>query len=774
MATLADSLVSSSARKLGIRKRPDLTARRQHYLGRSYWVVKEPVGLQYYRFQEEEYAILQMLDGQTSLDEIKRRFEADFPPQKITLEELQQFLGMLHRSGLVIADVPGQGIELRRRAKKRRRQELLGALANILCIRFKGFDPERLLNWLYPKLRWMFSPACLALALVMVLAAGTLVAVEFDVFRSKLPAFRDFFSIHNAFWLALMLALTKVLHEFGHGLACKHFGGECHEMGVMILVLTPCLYCNVSDSWMLPSKWQRAAIGAAGIAVELVLASAATFVWWFTEPGMLNYLCLNVMFISSVSTIVFNANPLLRYDGYYILADLVEIPNLRQKATSILSRKAAEWFLGIEPQEDPFLPQRRQVFFVAYSIAAAVYRWIVLASIWWFLYQVFKPYGLQRIGQMIVAASFVSLVGVPLYKIGKFFYIPGRLEKVKKPRMYLSLAGLLAVLAVVFFVPFPHRVHCALEIQPREAKAVYVDVPDGGRIAEDLVEVPGKGRVRVPAEPGQRVDAGEVVAVLGNVDLDLKVAQLEGQLKQYEAKLRGVEQQRFRDPRAGAELPELRKACATLREQLAKKSAERERLTLRAPVAGMVLPPPITPRREAPEAQLPGWSGTPLDRENLGAHLADGTLFCLIGDPTKYEAILVIDQSDVDLVRKGQRVEILLDEYPHQRFTHDLLPRADGATDRRTLVIQEVANEDLKIAPQRLSTKAQGALPTETDPASGVERPRTTVYQARVPLDAPEGMLRIGLRGQARVHVGWTPLGKRIWRFVQHTFNFRL
>ncbi len=109
MATLHDSLVSSSARKLAIRKRPDLSARKQQYLGRTYLVVKDPIGLQYYRFQEEEYAILQMLDGDISLDEIKERFEADFPPQKITLEELQQFLGMLHRTGLVLVSAPGQG-----------------------------------------------------------------------------------------------------------------------------------------------------------------------------------------------------------------------------------------------------------------------------------------------------------------------------------------------------------------------------------------------------------------------------------------------------------------------------------------------------------------------------------------------------------------------------------------------------------------------------------------------------------------------------------------
>ncbi|NQT11887.1 MAG: hemolysin D, partial [Planctomycetes bacterium] len=257
MATLADSLLSSSARKIPIRKRPDLSARRQRYLGRSYWIVKDPVGLNYFRFQEEEYAILQMIDGQMSLDEIKEQFEAEFPPQKITLEELQQFLGQLHRSGLIVIGVQGQGQQLRKRRDERRRKEVLGAMTNVLCIRFKGFDPERILNWLYPFVRWAFSRVVLVFCLLMAISALTLVLVEFDVFRSKLPGFYQFFSPTNALLLALSLGVTKVIHEFGHGLTCKHFGGECHEIGIMILVLTPCLYCNVSDSWMLPSKWHR-------------------------------------------------------------------------------------------------------------------------------------------------------------------------------------------------------------------------------------------------------------------------------------------------------------------------------------------------------------------------------------------------------------------------------------------------------------------------------------------------------------------------------------
>ena len=178
MATLADSLSSSTARPLRIRKRPDLSARQQRYLGQVYWVVKEPVGLNYFRFQEEEYAILQMLDGRISLDEIKDRFEDEFPPNKITVEELGRFVGNLHQSGLVISDVPGQGEQLSKRRSEKYRKQLLAQVSSILAIRFKGIDPEWLLTWLYPKVRWLFSPLAVWMCFAIVVSAIALVTVQ--------------------------------------------------------------------------------------------------------------------------------------------------------------------------------------------------------------------------------------------------------------------------------------------------------------------------------------------------------------------------------------------------------------------------------------------------------------------------------------------------------------------------------------------------------------------------------------------------------------------
>ncbi|MCH7751933.1 MAG: PqqD family protein [Planctomycetes bacterium] len=229
MPTLADSIVSSSSRKLAIRVRPDLKARRQRYQGRVYWVVKDPVGLQYYRFEEEEFAILQMLDGQSSLEDIAEQFEAEFPPQTIRVEELQNFVGMLHRSGLVLSDASGQGVQLHQRRVERRRKEILGAMSNILFLRFRGFDPERILNALYPWVRWFFSVPAMICCTLLASAALTLVIVQFDVFQSRLPSFQSFFAAQNWLLIAGVLGVTKVIHEFGHEYCGDHLSSNYYD-----------------------------------------------------------------------------------------------------------------------------------------------------------------------------------------------------------------------------------------------------------------------------------------------------------------------------------------------------------------------------------------------------------------------------------------------------------------------------------------------------------------------------------------------------------------
>jgi len=735
-------MLSGANRPLLLRMRPDLAVRLHRYLGRRYWVVKDPLAQKYYRFEEEEFALLEMLDGQTSLEEIQERFERRFAPQQIALQELHHLIAMLHRSSLAISDAVGQGHELLKRGQERSRRERFAALTNVLCVRFKGIDPNRLLSWLDKRCGWFFSPICCGCCAALALAALLLVTVQFDVFRAKLPAFHDFFASQNWLWLALTLAITKVLHEFGHGLACKRCGGECHEMGLMLLVLTPCMYCNVSDSWMLSSKWQRAAIGAAGMYVEIVLASICTFLWWYTHPGMLNYLALNVVFVCSVSTLLFNANPLMRYDGYYILSDLIEIPNLRQKATTIMHRKLGAWLLGLPESPDPFLPQRRQLFFALYSVAAAIYRWFVVLGILWFLHRVFEPYGLKAVGQVIACIALYGLLVQPLWRLSKFFLVPGSIERVKKPRAMVSAAVLAVIVIGVCGFPLPHYICCDLHIQPRQAAGAYVEFP--GKIQQ------------IHVQPGDWVRAGHPLVTLENIDVNIELSRLLSELEQQQSKLGSLRQRAFDDPSAADSIAEVAESIVALEQQLARRQQHAAGLRIEAPAEGFVLAPPNTAPGAPERGQLPKWSGSPLEPRNLRALLNEGVMVCQLGDPTQLEAILAIDQGDVEFVHPGQIVDILLEPFPGQRFRSSLT---------------QLSQLDMKVSPHSLSSKTGGGLVTRTD-AGGRERPISTTYQALAPLDDELSGMFIGATGQARVHTGSQTLAQRAWRFVCKTFSF--
>ena len=740
----ADAFRSSTTRGVTLRRRGDLVVNRQVYQGQAWWVVKDPISLHYFRFRPEEYALLDMLDGRTSLDALKEQFEARFPPRRITVDELSRFIATLHRSGLVIGDRPGQGPQLFERRRQRIWREWMAWLANIMSMRFRGIDPDWLLERLDPWFGWLFSPPAIAAALVFVASALLLVLVNFDVFRAKLPEFHQFFAAGNWLYLAVALGVTKILHEFGHGLSCKHYGGECHEMGMMLLVFTPCLYCDVSDSWMLPSKWKRAAIGAAGMYVEVIIASIATYLWWNSHPGVFNQLCLDVMFVSSVSTILFNANPLLRYDGYYILSDVLEIPNLRQKANTILQRLASRWCLGIKQQDDPFLPQRNLGLFALYAVASSLYGWVVTASIFLFVWNVFKPYRLEVLGQILALGAVWGLVIRPLQGIIKFFKVPGRRDEVKPKNVAVTAVVAAALAAGIALIPLPQRVWCPTELRPRGEEMVYVTVP--GRLE------------RLAVKPGAVVKRGDELARLVNVDLDLEIADLEGKATQYESRLKSLERERFSDPAAGLEIGTVKESLASLREQLARKHQDRRELVLVAPRDGVVLPPMSLKSQGEQGGKLPPWSGNALDDRNLGATFQEGTVLCMVGEPERFEAVMVVDQSEVEFVADGQPVDLKLNSFPWQTFR--------GKVD-------QIAETHIEAGSERLSVKAGGSVPTETDP-SGREIPISTSYEALMTLDDADAVFTPGMRGTARIQVGSRTVGQWLLRLLWQTFNFRM
>jgi putative peptide zinc metalloprotease protein len=395
--------------------------------------------------------------------------------------------------------------------------------------------------------------------------------------------------------------------------------------------------------------------------------------------------------------------------------------------------------------DDPFLPRRNRLFFGVYAIAAAAYRWVVVFSILFFLNEFFKPYRLEIIGRFMGAMSLYGLLVYPLWRLGVFFWVPGRTDMVDRTRMWISIAVVGSVLAAVVFIPVPHRVFGTFEIEPLDAKSVYVHVP--GQLQEVLVK------------PGQKVAKGEELARLTNDKLDFAITELTGQRDQLKTQLANLNTRRFEDPSAGMEIPKIRETLAATEQQLAEKMSDQKRLVLVAPVAGTVLPAPEQQQKPPPEKELAGWTGNPFAPKNLGATLDESTMFCEIGDPNSMKAVVVIDQAEIEFLHLKQKVDIKLEELPYMTLHSE---------------VQEIASVNLAVSPSHLTNKSGGELPTKTDDA-GVERPLTTSYQVSVfPLDDADGLLRIGLRGQAKIHVAPKSIGWRLWRWFIQTFHFRL
>ena len=306
----------TTARPLLLERRQDLDAEWLIVRGQRWWRLKDPIRMKFWQFGEEEYFLWSQLEAGVSLEELQQRFRGDSRRRRIELPQLHQFLGTLHREGLVFSTAARQADILLDRDDRQRSQRKLQWLTNLLAIRFRGLDPTRLLEWLHPRVAWLFTPWSLLAFGLLVLSAVLLAGCELETILARLPGASEFLTPTNLVWLAATLGAMKACHEMGHaGSTCRQFGGRCHELGVMLLVFTPCLYCNVSDAWLLPNRWRRMAISAAGMCVEIVLAATATWLWWFSEPGLFSTLCLNVMVIGSVNTLLFNGNPLLRFDG---------------------------------------------------------------------------------------------------------------------------------------------------------------------------------------------------------------------------------------------------------------------------------------------------------------------------------------------------------------------------------------------------------------------------------------------------------------------------
>lgn len=735
-------------KQVRLRLRTDLVIAPQRYEGRTYYVVKDPVSLRYYRFKDQEHFLIQLMDGQHTLDEAQKAFEKRYRPDRLTLEDLEQFGQQLLTAGLVQNESPQAGKQLFDRKKKRERTQLVQTLTNILYIKIPIFDPEKLLTRMLPYFRFIFTTWFFLLSVLFMLSAVLLVATHFETFRSRLPSYHEFFSFKTIIYMWVALGIVKVIHEFGHGLSCKAFGGEVHEMGFLLLCLSPAMYCNVSDAWTLPNKWHRIIISFAGIYVELMIAALATFIWWYT-PGQpfVNYMALAVMVICSVSTVVFNGNPLMRYDGYYVLADWLEIPNLRDRSNRYLQRVVMDKCLGIEVLPEPYMAPWRRILFITYAIVSWIYRWVVTFAILYFLATFLKPYKLQVLSGLLTVMAVGSLVGWPLYRLFKNLHKRGRLPDMKPVRTTISAAVLAVVVLAFLLVPLPVsriREYGLVQVQPTAQTPVHIQVP--GRLEKILVQ------------EGQSVKKGAPLATFSNVELEIEFESARADFNIQDRLVQGYTTQ----------LNTLVDRTERNKVEMNKVKAENEREKARTRMVQvqqqLAVCRTLVAPRDGVVMSLPKLDeiGKRFDRDA-------GKPFCSIGDPTSLRVLVPLGPDDYDLLRDNMRRFWKRGE----QVPVTIRVQGNGAATWSGKVTHLPAAEAKEI-PWALSNKGGGPLAIKPSSPQDKLQPQVQVYLVGVDFTNPDPAICPGTLGQVSIHCEYRSAAWWVWRLISKTFDIGL
>jgi putative peptide zinc metalloprotease protein len=429
-----------------LKLRNDLTVSEQRTDEETIFIVKNPVTGAFFRLREAEWFIARQCDGTTSLEVICQRTEQKFGAT-LPLESLAAFVNKLEKTGLL------DNGRSDRRQKKRRQQRLQG---NVLFFRFKLLDPDAILNRLERKVRFCFTPSFVVFSAAMILLAVGIVATNLS---DIIDGIGQFYSLSALPLIIAMIFLVVSAHEFAHGFACKHFGGEVREMGFLMVYLQPAFYCNVSDAWLFPEKSKRLWVSFAGPYFELFLWSLATVAWRLTEEDTaINYVALIVMATSGIKTL-FNFNPLIKLDGYYLLSDCLGIPNLRRKAFRLIGEGMKKLTgLGVPVAQD--LPARERRVCFAYGLVAAV-------------------------------GSF-SVLGVAFAKIGSFFIEQGQ------PAAFMLFSGLLSIKIRRRFKKFFGRTSDPSDLSDDDDEDFDTTLPP--ERAESRLPEPAQSKTLEPAE----------------------------------------------------------------------------------------------------------------------------------------------------------------------------------------------------------------------------------------------------------------------------------
>ena len=710
--------------------RRDLVFSRQETGGGVVFVVKEPTSGSFFRIGEVEHFIARQFDGATPLDTVRRRVEERFRAS-LTPEALQKFIEKLRGRGLLEGDASRAPIPHPARGRIR---------GNVLRLRLKAFDPDRALEKILRRTRWLFTPAFGALcAIGFTLALGITLASASEVART-LQALSLFESLVLA-WLTL--AGVVVIHEFAHGLTCKYFGGHVHEMGFMLLFFQPALYCNVSDAWLFPERSKRLWVGFAGVYFDLTIWAFATLLWRVLDPHtVLSQMAVVVMATTGVKTL-FNLNPLLKFDGYYLLSDYLEIPNLRPRAFAHLrARFRALW--GAGPREASDATRRERRIYLVYGLAAGAFSLSVLSlmSGWvggWLVSR-YQAWGFVLFASLL-AVLFRAPLGRALARLGGALGIGrGRLGALKRPLVLIP--ALLVVLLLLSALPMQLRVGGEFVVQAAHNADVRARVD--GIIGAVFVS------------EGDRVAAGDPIANLSDQDLRAELEQVLAEIAEHRARHRlllsgpraeeievaqtAIEKARERLRYARMHLDRLShlheeqlssltdyeetKEQVAIREKELEEAAGELRLLragtrpeeIEAVEAGIAR---LEARRRHLEAQLEhvritspiaGIVTTPKVEEKLGEYVERGDLIVEVHELERVSAEIAVSEKEIADVRLGQAVTVKARAFPGRSFTGTVTSIAPAAIhsekygESRITVATQLENPGLLLKPQMTGT----------------------------------------------------------------------
>ena len=691
------------------RLRGHVRIHRHHYRGELWYVLEDRVSRRMHRFNPQAHYVIGLMDGRRTVqalwDAAIERFGDDAPTQ----DELIRLLGQLHAADVLQTEMAPDVDEILRRAQKTRQRNLMQKLSP-LALRIPLVDPDRFLERWLPYYRWLFGPAGAVLWLIVV---GAGIALATAHWRELSESFSDrVLAPKNLFLLALTFPLVKLLHELGHACATRAWGGEVHDMGLMLLVLMPVPYVDATASSAFRETRRRVVVGAAGILVETFVASLALFVWLQAEPGTLRAMLYDVMLIAGVSTVLFNGNPLLRFDGYYILADLLQMPNLRQRGTQYLTHLVDTKAFGL--RDSGFDAGRRERgWLAAFTVASFVYRMVVMIGIALFI-------GAQYfvIGALLALWVVFGSIVLPLYKGLNHVLTSPRLQRRRNRALAVSGGVAFTLLILFFAVPLP----------------LWTSAQGVTWAPDDAVVLAGTdGFVRrVAAAPGSAVHRGRALIETDDPQLAPKIRSLQAQLRALEVRAQAeLAVDKVRREITYEEMKSVRAELALARERFAE-------LTIASPVDGVFV--------------MDGAQDLP-DR-----YLKKGQAVGYVVSPKVATVRVLVSQDDVDLVRaRTDHVEVKMAGRVGETY---------AATLRR-----EVPAASARLPNAALGQSGGGIVPLDPrHPDTPTALGRWFEFELELPAERSRAL---GERVYVRFEHGWEPIAWRVFRSVRQTFMKR-